>query len=164
MTALAHGFAPPGPEFADRVSVAAWVKNGFLGPECHVLLTPAVPRLAESVDHYRPGLLGIAQGLGLGRGEEPYRLGLGLLLVQGVASLDYGHPTTTLNVPYPRTWYALAQRRGRVHVAVGLALRELGAGLGGVHAYMDRQTRAGELWSGVTAWRRSIPASWLDLP
>jgi hypothetical protein len=140
------------------------VGRGFFGPECHVLLTPAVPRLAESVEHYRPGLLGIAQGLGLGRGEEPYRIGLGLVLVQGIASLDYGHPTSMLNVPYPRNWYSLAQRRGRVHVAVGLALHELGGGLDGVRAYMDRQQRTGELWSGVTAWRRSIPSSWLRLP
>ncbi|MFE0645928.1 hypothetical protein ACFW2Y_30620 [Streptomyces sp. NPDC058877] len=124
MTALARGFAPPGPEFADRVAVASWVENGLLGPECHVLLAPAVPRLGESAEHYRPGLLGIAQGLGLGRGEEPYRIGLDLLLVRGIVSLDYGHPTTTLNTPYPRPWYALAQRRGRIHVAVGLALRE----------------------------------------
>ncbi|MFJ2061238.1 hypothetical protein ACIOMM_35735 [Streptomyces sp. NPDC087908] len=91
-------------------------------------------------------------------------LGLGLLLVQGIASLDYGHPTSTLRVAYPHTWYSLAQRRGRVHVSVGLRLRELGAGLGGVHAYLNQQTWAGELWSGVTAWRHQIPAAWLDLP
>ncbi|TLQ39447.1 hypothetical protein [Streptomyces marianii] len=161
MTVLSARYAPPGPEFMDRVSVAAWVEPGLLGPECHVLLTPARPRLAESVERYRPGLLGIARGLGLGRPGEPYRLGLGLLLVRGIASLDYGHWDATLNVPYPPTWYATAQRQGRVNVAVGLSRRELGGGLVAVHEYLADMAEAGGLWTGVTAWRRTIPAAWL---
>ncbi|MEU7021892.1 hypothetical protein ABZ990_14695 [Streptomyces sp. NPDC046203] len=137
MTVLSARFAPPGPEFMHRVSAAAWVEPGVLGPEYHVLLTPARPRSAENMEHYRPGLLGIASGLGLGRPDEPYRLGLGLLLVRGIASLDYGHRSSTLNVPYPETWYPLAQRWGRVHVAVGLARRELGGGLGADHEFLS---------------------------
>ncbi|MEU0272290.1 hypothetical protein [Streptomyces sp. NPDC006307] len=161
MTLLSASYAPPGPEFMDRVSVAAWVETGLLGPECHVLLAPARPRLAESVEHYRPGLLGIARGLGLGRPDEPYRLGLGLLLIQGIASLDYGHPAATLNVPYPPPWYPIAQRQGRVHVAVGLARRELGGGLVAVHEYLAGAAQAGELLTGMTAWRRRTPLGWL---
>lgn len=161
MTVLSSRYAPPGPEFMDRVSVAAWVEPGFLGPEAHVLLTPAQPRLAESVDHYRPGLLGIARGLGLAPPDEPYRLGPGLLLVQGIASLDYGHPEAALNVPYPPTWYTTAQRQGRVHVAVGLSRRELVGNLIAVHEYLAATAKAGELWTGMTAWRRTLPAAWL---
>ncbi|MFF9147518.1 hypothetical protein ACF1BN_21945 [Streptomyces sp. NPDC014861] len=38
------------------------------------------------------------------------------------------------------------------------------AGLDGVHAHMDQQPQAGELRSGTTASRHSIPAARLDLP
>ncbi|GHF77955.1 hypothetical protein ACFFSH_35620 [Streptomyces filamentosus] len=161
MADLATRYPPPGPEFMDRVSVAAWVERGPIVSVPRVLLTPARPRPTESVEAYRPGLLGIAQGLGLGQATDPYRLRFGLLLVQGIATLDYGHPSTTLNVPYPETWYHLAQASGYAHVTVGLALRELGGGLEAVHDYLATEGRAGRLWSGQAAWQRSIPATWL---
>ncbi|MGA5406932.1 hypothetical protein ACPCSC_06660 [Streptomyces lavendulocolor] len=125
-----------------------------------MLLTPPRPRLSESVEHYRPGLLGIARGLGLAPPHEPYRLRRGLLLVRGIACLDYGHPSSTLNVPYPHTWCTTAQRQGRVNVAVGLVQRELGGGLASVHRYLGETAEARELWTGATAWRPSIPPAW----
>ncbi|MFC8466025.1 hypothetical protein [Streptomyces sp. NPDC057250] len=154
-------YAPPGPEFASRVATAAWVEQTVLGPIGQVLITPAQPRLAESVEAYRPGLLGIAQGLGLAPVPEARRRVCGMVLLRGVASLDYGHPTSTLNVTHPQGWYEVASSRGIVHVSVGLAMRPLG-GLDAVQAYLSREARSGELWSGVTLCRESVPASWLS--
>lgn len=162
MTTTAQ-YAPPGPEFMNRISTATWTERGPAGVVCRVLLTPAEPRLAESVEAYRPGLLGIAQGLGLRQGDGPRRPRLGLLLVQGIVALDYGHPSSTLNVRYPgEAWYAQATRNGSVHVAVGLTQRPAGGAREAADEYLATAARAGELWTGTTAWRRSIPAAWLQ--
>ncbi|MFE0777591.1 hypothetical protein [Streptomyces sp. NPDC058861] len=164
MTTTAARYAPPGAEFMDRLSTAAWVEHGPVGPMCRVLATPARPRLGESVEAYRPGLLGIAQGLGLGRGTEPCRPVAGLILQDGIMSLDYGHPCTTMNVDPPESWYDRAILTGGVHVAVGLTFRPLGGGLEAVREYLRREFLAGTLWTGTTYRRRSTPKAWLLLP
>ncbi|MFC8886623.1 hypothetical protein ACFT54_10405 [Streptomyces cinereoruber] len=115
------------------------------------------------MEKYRPGLLGIAEGLGLGRGAAvPAGVSRGLLLVGGLAALDYGHPETTMNVDYPGPWYRQAMVNGHVHVMLGTALMK-GTGAEGARDYLTAYYGTDAMWSGLVAWRRELPAPWLRL-
>ncbi|MFC7791453.1 hypothetical protein [Streptomyces cinereoruber] len=148
--------APPEAEFLERVVVTSWIERSAAGALCRLLLAPGEPRQGESIGTYLPGMLGLAQGMGLSPvGDGPRRIGWNLLLSNGLVRLDYGHPERTMNVPFPgENWYRQALVSGHAHVLVGLDVLPAGSSAPEVATYIDAASQVGHVWSGITAWRR----------